>query len=395
MPTIEDILSDISAEIAQLSGDVTSIGNASTINAGLVKVANQVAPEDSSVPTVAFLKNRNIIGENGEARGGLPQAQLEQVAALPAIEILDALASLPTNLSGLSGRIIAVNATGDGYEIIVAPSGGGSLADGEVITVKIANKAITLAKMADGTPGKYLKYNNITGAIEETDVVANIADNSISTNKLLNKNVTLEKMADGTPGKILRYNSTTGVIEETDIATLTSGMAHILRQTIPGSISQLDIEDASLFNGTYKQLMIIGSGIRPVTQSNGAGHFLCRVKTGGGYQTADYNSSGHDAPNNGGHNVYSENSAILLVPMWSSNYHWTDFTTTITNPASTGLPRSVFLTFGSETNDGNQSGNSTAAGSYRFTNTLPLQGLRFYYNSDNMLAGTIDIYGLK
>ena len=125
MATVEDILSDISAEIAQLAGDVSQVGSASTVKAGLIKVADTATPADDSVPTVAFLKSKNILGATGNAAGGLPQNQQTQINALPAPEVLAALSSLPQSLSGLAGRIIAVNANGNGYEVIVAPSGGG------------------------------------------------------------------------------------------------------------------------------------------------------------------------------------------------------------------------------------------------------------------------------
>ncbi|MDA0782426.1 MAG: hypothetical protein O2942_09215 [Proteobacteria bacterium] len=538
MPTIEDTLSDVSVEIAQLASDVTAIGEASTANSGLIKLSSETNPDNNTVPTVAFFKNRNMLGASGEAGGGLPQAQLNQIAALPteaalvalatlpvaqisalpATAVLTALGTLPASLTGLAGQIIAVNATGDGYEIITAPTGGGgtlptsivvdhftgdnstaaftlsqspadanalgisvggmsidpaiynvagttltfndappvtdtnaivvrhlgtvaAIDDNSILTIKIANKAVTLTKMADGTPGKFLKYNDSTGVIEEGDpTVGTVGDNTISTTKVIDKNITLPKLADGTPGKSLKYNDSTGVIEETDIvvpdnaivtsklfnkavtlgkiadgtpgkllkfnestgvieevdiAGISGGMVHVTRTTVSSSVAQVDIEDASLFDGTYKQLMVIGSGIRPVTQSS-AGHVYCRVKTQGVYRSdGNYRSSGHDAPNNGGHNVYSDNSAILIVPTWSSHSHWYDFKTIITNPASTTLPRPTFMTLGNQTNDGGQSGNSTTAGIYETHTTLPLQGLRFFFANDNTTGGNIDVYGLK
>jgi len=473
MATIEDILGDISAEIAQLAGDVTQIGSASTVSAGLVKVADTTTPADASVPTVAFLKSKNILGATGNAAGGLPQNQQTQINALPAPEILTALSSLPQSLAGLAGRIIAVNANGNGYDVIIAPSGGGSntlsvsivvdrftgnntatqftlsqspansnavivtvsgvtidpslysvsgniltftatppttitnaiivrhlgavaaIADSSIVTLKIADRAVTLPKIANGTPGKYLKFNSSTGVIEETDVVATAADNSISTVKLINNAVTFAKMANGTPGKYLKYNTTTGVIEETDIATQLGSMSFIARYTISSSVAQIDIENASLFDGTYKQLMIIGSGIIPPSPT-ATGHFYCRIKTAGTYRAdGSYRSSGHDAPNNGGHNVYQDNSAILVVPQWSGSTSTMDFVTTVTNPNATALPRPVFMTVGNQTNNSAQTGNSTATGLYEPVNTLPLQGLRFFFASTNLGGGYIDCYGLK
>lgn len=475
MPSIEDILSEISAEIAQLSGDVTSIGSASTASAGLVKIADNTLPADPSVPTIAFLKNKNILGASGNAAGGLPQNQQAQINALPAAAILTALSTLPTSLAGLAGRIIAVNATGNGYEVIVAPTGGGggggtlsvsivvdrftgngtatqftlsqspansnavivtvsgvtidpalysiagavltftdpppvtstngiivrhlgsvaAIADNSIPTAKIADRAITLAKIANGTPGKFLKFNATTGVIEEVDVSATVADNSISTIKLVNNAVTLPKMANGTPGKYLKFNSSTGALEEVDIATQVAAMNFIARYTISSSVVQLDVENAAMFDGTYKQLMIIGSGIIPPSPT-ATGHFYCRVKTAGVYRAdGDYRSSGHDAPNNGGHNVYQDNSALLLVPQWSGSTSTMDFVTTITNPNATALPRPVFMTTGNQTNNSGQTGNSTATGLYNSVATLPIQGLRFFFASVNLGGGNIDCYGIK
>lgn len=472
MPTPEDILSAASAEVLELSVAINAIGVANTNTAGLIKVAEIIAPEDTSIPTIAFLKSKNILGESGNAAGGLPETQQKQLEALPATEILTALATLPADLSSLIGKVIAVNSAGNGLEIITAPVGSGgsgdtlpvgitinrftgngtatqftlsqapgnsnalvvtvsgvtidptlysvvgttltftdappvtitngivvrhlgsnaTLPDSSVVTAKIQNRAVTLPKIANGTPGKHLKFNSITGVLEETDIPVTAADNSISTNKLENNAVTLAKMATGTPGKYLKFNSSTGALEETDIAQ--GAMQFIARHTISTSIVQLDIENPSMFDGTYKHLMIFGSGIRPVTQSAGWGHFCCQVKVGTTYQTgsSDYSSSTHSSPNNGDHLVNQHASSMFLVPIWSGNYHWTDFSTVVINPSGVGS-RAIFLTFGNETNDGGQTGNSQSAGLYLSPSSL--KGLRMFYEGINMSAGNIDIYGLK
>jgi len=473
MPTPEDVLNAAAADILQLSNAINAIGNASVSTEGLIKIADVTAPLDASIPTIAFLKNKNILGTSGNAAGGLPETQQEQLAALPATAILSALSTLPANLLSLVGKVIAVNSNGNGFEIITAPvgSGGGggdtvpvssainrftgngtatqftlsqapinsnavivtvsgvtidpalysilgtiltftdappitianaiavyhlgsnaSLPDGSITTAKINDRAITLAKIANGTPGKYLKYNTSTGVIEETDITASVADNTISTIKLANNAVTLAKMANGTAGKFLKFNSSTGVLEETTVAH--GAMNFIARYTISSSIVQLDIENASMFDGTYKHLMIFGSGIRPVTQSAGWGHLCCQVKVGTAYQTGsgDYNSSTHSSPNNGDHTVNQHASSMFLVPIWSGNYHWSDFYTVVINPSGVGS-RAIFLSFGNETNDGGQTGNSQSAGLY--VSPSSLKGLRIFYEGINMSAGNIDIYGLK
>lgn len=472
MPTPEDILSAASDEVLQLSADINAIGLASTGIAGLVKVAHTTTPENTSIPTIAFLKSKNILGTSGNAAGGLPETQQEQLEALPAATILTALATLPADIASLVGKVIAVNSAGTGFEVVTAPVGSGgsgdtlpvgiainrftgnasttqftlsqapgnsnavvvtvsgvtidptlysvsgtiltftdappvtatngivarhlgsnaTLPDGSIVTAKVQNKAITLPKIANGTAGKYLKFNAITGVLEETDILASAADNSISTNKLINNAVTLAKMATGTPGKYLKFNSSTGALEETDIAL--GAMHFIARHTISSSIVQIDIENPSMFDGTYKHLMIFGSGIRPVTQSIGWGHFCCQVKVGTAYQTgsSDYNSSTHSSPNNGDHIVNQHASSMFLVPIWSGNYHWTDFSTVVINPSGVGS-RAIFLTFGNETNDGGQTGNSQSAGLYLSPSSL--KGLRMFYEGINMSAGNIDVYGLK
>src|SRR4051812_5097790 len=112
MPTLEETLSDITSEVSQIASDLSQIGNATAIKAGLVKISDGTTPDDNSIPTVAFLKDRNILGESGEAGGGLPQTQLDKVNALPPAQVLAALATLPVSLNGLAGKIIAVNTTG-------------------------------------------------------------------------------------------------------------------------------------------------------------------------------------------------------------------------------------------------------------------------------------------
>lgn len=373
MPTLEETLSNIASEVSQISSDLSEIGNATTIKSGLVKISDNNTPDDNSVPTVAFLKERNIISESGEAGGGLPQTQLEQVAALPATEILNALATLPENLSALAGRIIAVNSAGNGYEIIVAPSGGGgggggseilpvsiainrftgngtttqftlsqtpananalditisgisidpaiysvsgttltftdappvtetngivvrhlgtvaALADGSIVTIKVADRAITLAKIANGTPGKFLKFNASTGVIEETDVVATVADNSIGTAKIINKNVTLAKIADGTPGKFLKFNSSTGVIEEADTVTGTAALVLLNTQIASGSAS---ISFSSTYlTSAYKHYIIIYSGVYGTIPPANYLYLTTSANNGASYSTSGYTWSG-------------------------------------------------------------------------------------------------------
>lgn len=403
MPTLEETLSNIASEVSQISSDLSEIGSATSIKAGLVKISDNNTPDDNSVPTVAFLKERNIISESGEAGGGLPQAQLEQVAALPATEILNALAALPTNLSALAGRIIAVNSAGNGYEIIVAPSGGGggggdtlpvsiainrftgngtatqftlsqapananalditisgisidpaiysvsgttltftdappitetngivvrhlgtvaALADNSISTIKLINKAVTLAKIADGTPGKFLKFNATTGVIEEADVVATVADNTIGTAKIINKNVTLAKIADGTPGKYLRFNPTTGVVEEAD-GTANGTNALVLLSTQNASNSALVVFNNTLITSTYKHYKIIFTGAYGTVTPPSYLYLTTSTNNGSSYASSGYTWEGYwQNPSSGtlsGQGL--SNDSKLDINFSSGNFH--------------------------------------------------------------------------
>lgn len=283
MPTLEETLSDISTEVSQTAADVAAIGVATETKAGLLKVSGNSNPDNDSVPTVQFFKDRNIIGASGEAAGGLPQAQLDQIAALPteaalaalaalpvaqisalpAEQVLTALSALPASLSGLEGRIIAVNSAGNGYEVVVAPSGGG----GDPIPVDIvvdhftgdgSTTAFTLSQSPANSnaleisvggmsidpaiynvSGTTLTFNDAppvtdTNAIvvRHLGTVAAVADGSIVTIKIANGAITLPKMANGTPGKFLKYNDSTGVIEEGDPVVGTVGDNSITTQKI-------------------------------------------------------------------------------------------------------------------------------------------------------------------
>lgn len=477
MPTIEDILSDISVEIAQLAGDVTAIGSASTSNAGLVKVANQTTPEDTAVPTVAFLKNRNILGASGEAGGGLPQGQLDKVAALPAPAILAALASLPANISSLAGRIIAVNAAGNGYEIIVAPSGGGGggspltiavdhftgngtatqftlsqapgnsnaldltvsgitidpaiysvsgttltfndappvtntneivarhLAatatigvpdDNTVSTIKLINKAITLQKIADGTPGKYLKFNTTTGIIEAADALP--IDNSLTTAKYINKSITIAKIADGTPGRILKFNSSTGVLEEADVAVLGGGYTLIDTQ-VATNAAQVDF--TSGITSAFKEYVIRGTDITAAT-SGGVG---LRVRVAGVFRTGgEYTYGGGGTSNQQGNlSITNANgNEYIIIPstvMPNDENGNVSFDLSITNPTGTSRTKAIRSNAGGS-NSGYNGGFACQSGGRWFgvstsapLNYSALDGFRLLSTSGT-ITGTFKLYGL-
>lgn len=465
MPTLEETLSNIASEVSQISSDLSEIGNATAIKAGLVNISDNNTPDDNSVPTVAFLKERNILGESGEAAGGLPQAQLEQVAALPAAEILNALAALPANLSALAGRIIAVNSAGNGYEIIVAPSGSGggntlpvsivinrftgngtttqftlsqSPANSNALDISIsgisidpaiysvsgailtftdappvtetngivvrhlgtvaalADGSITLPKIANGTPGKYLKFNATTGVIEETDIVATVADNSIGTAKLVNKNVTLAKIADGTPGKFLKFNSSTGVIEETDIVTTTNALILLQTQIATGGASSITFGSTHL-TSTYKKYII--DLIDVVTSADGGYiEFVVSEDNGATYKGgSDYNSGGMSITT-GGTTItgYAQANVgkVDINHQGIGNALGESLNATITmfNPAGTTKHKSFFMDITNQNSNGDTcryAGNASYKGTVNAINNI-----KIYTNSGQPIFGTFKLYGI-
>ncbi len=262
MPTLEETLSNITNEVSQISADISDIGVATPTKAGLVAISNDAIPDDNSVPTVAFFKSRNILGSGGEAGGGLPQTELDKVNALPPQEVLAALSSLPASLTGLAGQIIAVNSTGDGYEVVVAPVGGGGGIPTNIVVDHFTGDGSTTAFTLSRSPansnaldisvggmsidpaiynvsGTTLTFNDAP-PITDTDAivvrhlgtVAAIADGSIITIKIANGAITLPKMANGTPGKYLKYNDSTGVLEEVDAVVGAVGDNTITTQKI-------------------------------------------------------------------------------------------------------------------------------------------------------------------
>lgn len=279
MPTVEETLTNISVAVSQISSDISAISEASETSAGLVKISGENNPDDNTVPTVEFFKNRNILGASGEAGGGLPQAQLDQIASLPAQEVLTALAALPSeqinalpatqilsalsalpaSLTGLEGQVIAVNSSANGYELVFAPVGGGGggstpvnivvdhfTGDNSTTVFTLSQAAInanaldiavsgvsidpadynvagtnltfTAAPPATGTDEIVVRHLGNIAVLENGSVItATIADGAVTTPKVADKAITLQKMADGTPGKFLKYNASTGIIEESDV----------------------------------------------------------------------------------------------------------------------------------------------------------------------------------
>jgi hypothetical protein len=431
MPTLEDILSDVSAEVAQLASNVSAIGNASTTNSGLVKIASQTTPEDSSIPTVAFLKDRNILGENGGAGGGLPQTELDKLAALPDPAILEALASLPANLSGLAGRIIAVNAAGNGYEIIVAPSGGGgspvtiivdrftgngtttqftlSQAPGNSNAIDLTVSGITIDPALYSVSGTILTFNDAPPITNTNEILARHlaaaatigvpGDNTVSTIKLVNKAVTLAKIADGTPGKYLKFNTTTGVLEEADV-TASGGGYTLIDTQVASNVAQVDF--TSGITGAFKEYIIRGTDI---TMSAESSALAFRVRVGGVFRiNGEYTYAGNGLSNQQGPLSLSNanGDTYVIVPptvMPADGNGNVSFELSVTNPVGTTRTKAIRSNAGGSNVGYNGGFSCQNGGRWYGASSVPpfnysaLDGFRIL-GSAALITGTFKLYGI-
>lgn len=345
MPTIEEVLGSISNEVSLLSADIAAITSATTENPGLVYIAEGENPANNAVATIEFLKAKNLLLLNGQAGNGLPQEQIDKIASLPSEQILSALALLPSDISTLSGNIIAVNSAGDGYEVISMPS-------------------------------------------------AFVADGSITSQKIANKNVTLGKIADGTPGRILKFNDISGVIEEADINLITGGGLNLLDVQTASNSAQVDL--TSGINSSYQFYMIVinnlvagtnDTQLQVRTSSNGGASF---DGTAGHYSWGYIGSRAHGA--SAEDKLVSDNAIKCVPKIGNSSGKSMNAVMKLFSPADSS--KETLLGYECFSVDTDGTGHYFINGMGVRMALASVNALRFFMSSGNILSGTFKLYGI-
>lgn len=194
--------------------------------------------------------------------------------------------------------------------------------------------------------------------------------------------------AAGTNGQVLT-SAGSGLPSWT---TPSAGALALLSTVTISNSATADVE--TTFSSTYDTYMIVGR-INTTTAANP--NLRCRLKIGGSYVT-DANYAYHTDLSNSGSDLYSAiavNSAteIIMTPALGANASFSvDFVMYVQNPTSATEQKSVFWTGrcrGSSTNQAKADGQGTYIGA-----TTALTGVRFYTSTNNLVSGTVRLYGI-
>jgi len=199
---------------------------------------------------------------------------------------------------------------------------------------------------------------------------------------------TYANTAAGTSGQLLQSN---GASAPSWVAAPTSGLTFLSTVTISNSATA-DVE--TTFDSTYDTYMIIGR-INTTTAANPT--LNCRLKIGGAYVTAasySYHTdvSGSSSALYSGIAANSATEIVMTNGLGAAASFSTDFVMYVQNPTSTTEQKSVFWTGryrGSSTNQEKTFGQGVYTAS-----TAALTGVRFYTSTNNLVSGTIRLYGI-
>jgi hypothetical protein len=270
-------------------------------------------------------------------------------------------------------------------------------------TINAANNTVTNVPLSTGVTGTLPIANGGTGSTSTT--FANLTTNvtgtlpvanggtgaaTLTTNNVLLGNGTsaLQVVAPGTTGNVLTSNGTTW----TSAAGSPAGWT-LLSTVTASSSATADVE--TTFNSTYDEYAILCTSV--VAPSNGVS-FLCRLKIGGTYQTNSYQYHLHNS--NSGGTTYiaqassgTDSSIILAVNIGNTTGMSGDFTISISNPTSTSLT-SLVRSSGAFMHSSGAIRLATGAGC-RTASQAALTGVRFLFDSGNIISGTFRLYGIR
>ena len=195
----------------------------------------------------------------------------------------------PTGLSSDSGKLPALNSAGDGYEL-VSPSTA-SVTDGSITTAKLADDAVTGAKLDSGVSERLLaaptdassdakKVMALNAAGDAWELVAQsgsggsgtVANGSITTAKLANEAVTTAKIDDDA---VTGAKLAAGAVDGAALAT--------------NAVTNTKIADNSVFGNKIRDNAIVSRKIDTggVSGSNIASNAISSAKIANGAVTAD------------------------------------------------------------------------------------------------------------
>ena len=227
----------------------------------------------------------------------------------------------------------------------------------------LADNSVTLAKMAHGTAGNLITYD-AAGAPAA--------------------------VATGTAGQVLTSAGVGAAPTMQDAAA--GGGAWTYLSTVTASDSAtVDIE--TTFSSTYDSYLLIGSDVQAV---NNSVVFYCRFKLGGSYVTTGtygFFMTNMDAASSSFASTRGTVDSQIEIANSCGNAAERSLSFALRTFNPTNTSRQKLIT--TECSNINPTGNLvTSFGSGTNTGTGALSGLRFYFSTGNILAGTFRLYGI-
>ena len=337
------------------------------------------------IPTVGNFQKCDAITESSTATYNLT---VGSVAVFPetannCIVSLNGVIQAPTDAYTISGSTIVFNSSLTSADVVdfILILGSvlniGTVSDGTVSTAKVADDAITLAKMASGTDGNVISYD--------------ASGNPVA-------------IATGSDGQVL---TSTGAGSPPAFEAAAGGAWSLISTTtISSNTTNVDFETLST---DYKDFRIIGSGIKNATNS---AHLYIRVKVASSFITSgtDYQTGtcGWDVANgsintcgygddsidffrlDAGYNVGS--AAIGNATGYASRFQFTIADVHDTTFWKYANWESCF-TMSTPTAQNTDTQHNVGGGSYGSGTTAALSGLRFHFNTGDIAEGQFTLYG--
>jgi hypothetical protein len=314
-----------------------------------------------------------------------------------------------TNTSGTTDPSLSASWTSLGVPLPVSIANGGTGTTSTTFANLTTNVTGTLPVANGGTgatsltSGSYLKGNGTSAIAVQAGIPAGditsgtlgVARGGTGATTLTANNVILgngtsavQFVAPGTTGNVLTSNGTTWTSASGSPAGWT-----LLSTVTASNSATADVE--TTFNSTYDEYAILCTSV--VAPSNGVS-FLCRLKIGGTYQTDSYRYHLHNSDSGGTTYIAqasagTDSSIMLAVNIGNTTGMSGDFTISISNPTSTSLT-SLVRSSGAFMHSSGAIRLATGAGC-RTASQAALTGVRFLFDSGNIISGTFRLYGIR
>lgn len=329
-------------------------------------------------PAVGNFQKCDAITESSTATYNLT---VGSVAVFPetannCIVSLNGVIQAPTDAYTISGSTIVFNSSLTSADVVdfILILGSvlniGTVSDATISTAKVADDAITLAKMASGTDGNVISYD--------------ASGNPVA-------------IATGTDGQVL---TSTGAGSPPAFEALPGGggFVHLKTTTISTGTATVDFSHGSggvVFNSTYNAYLFVFSDIHPATDAQ---PFELTFSTDAG---SSYLSSGYAYAHKGNRSGTSDlahqsasdsNIDCTSLVIGGAAIESLSMQLWFHKPSGTDGAKMVSMQAAHMDNDGNYAAvNSVGSNS----STSAITGIRFKFGSGNIDRGTFTMFGVK